>query len=54
MHPQKGKLWNLLSEAELRIDEETTGDVEPPRIVLGVDWMPGTATLAKEKKSRDG
>ena len=50
MHPQQGKLWNLISEAEIRIDEGTTADVEPSRIMLGVDWIPGTSTLAKEKE----
>ena len=28
----------------------TTADVELTRIMFGVDWMPGTATLAKEKE----
>ena len=44
MHQQKGKLWNLLSEAEIRIGEGTSVDVEPSRSELGVDWTPGTAT----------
>ena len=44
MYQQRGKLWNLLSEAEIRICEGTTADVEPSRSKLGVDWMPGTAT----------
>lgn len=44
MYQQKGKLWNLLSEAEIRIGEGTAADVEPSRSELRVDWVPGTAT----------
>ena len=38
------KTLNLLSEAEIRIGEGTTADVEPSRSKLAVDWMSGTAT----------
>ena len=50
IHPQRGKLWNLLSEAELRIVEGTTADVEPSRGELGVDLVPDTTKQAKEKE----
>ena len=36
------KTWNLLSEAELRIVEGKTADVEPSRGELGVDLVPDT------------